>query len=503
MICMDRLRDSLSILIMFAIVLSLLSIYSNVYSVYRPVGSIVSNMFTFLCVFEKTSYLFEINVSFYSIWFINYVNPINISIRSLGPQHSSLLIRAMAMVDGVVSSRVLGYLDYGSILDSVLEMPLTSAAIKMSVDREVKQVRLDVYIDSFGCKFSTQLWVVLALSASSLYIDIDIDPNIAEVNRVIKLDIPIYNPSTEAIVGIDLYIYVNKSIVYMDRIDVLQPYDKKTISIEYNPAKPGLYVVEASAIYTSSSSPRETATAVAIFRAIYRSSLALYTNTSIANIGRAILLTGFIEPKTQDKKVIEIEQSIDGINWKNIARLEAIHSFNYTLTAQQIGIQYIRYRLIESQFLSPGTSNIISIAIEKVRPSITIDIDWPYINLGSKAFIKTKIDPPITDTIDILYKHENSTTWSKTTAKINKETSTIELQLDKPGAYEVKIKIPETPTTHPAESNTITVYVNQPKTQQTKTTQTQTQQTTINTTTIILITTATATAILLLAIKRK
>jgi len=116
------------------------------------------------------------------------------------------------------------------------------------------------------------------------------------------------------------------------------------------------------------------------------------------------------------------------------------------------------------------------------------------------------VSPPIIDTVEVLYRLTNEISWSKMNSKINRETSSAELPLTRPGVYEVKVVVPESAGIYRVESNTIQLYVSSPKTSTTATEKTSEmpqipyRNTTI---TIALIAASAATALLILMMKRR
>jgi len=161
---------------------------------------------------------------------------------------------------------------------------------------------------------------------------------------------------------------------------------------------------------------------------------------------------------------------------------------------------------LESQLFYPALSNVVTVAVERVRPSISISVAWPYLEADSKVLIRVEVSPPIIDTVEVLYRLTNEISWSKMNSKINRETSSAELPLTRPGVYEVKVVVPESAGIYRVESNTIQLYVSSPKTLTTATEKTSEmpqipyRNTTI---TIALIAASAATALLILMMKRR
>ncbi len=448
---------------LYAIAILAILIYSTApvitYAIREPIKGIVTQTHTFLC---NNLYLLEINVTFYMTWVMGYSNNINISVKAIDPLPPTR-ITVDIVVDKVSISKFLGYLEPQEILYSSINVLLAPPLFQIQGGaREVKEAQLNFLFIEPRCAFTIPIWFILSASNTSLETTVWVEPNIVEVNSSVPIYVELRNPTHEPIMDIELYVYVNRSLIRSARIDVL--YDVESVRVNYIPTRMGIYVVEVEVIYTMSYVVRRSSSATAIFMAKGKPSISISSNTTLTYVGRAILLSGAIEPRTGDSKVVRLEVSADGMNWGYMGKLEAVYRFNYTWIPTLPGVYYIRANMLESQLFYSALSNIVMVVVERVKPSISISAIWPYIELDSKAVIKIDVSPPIIDTVEVLYRLNNESSWNKMISRINRETSTIEFLLTKPGVYEVKVVVPEGMGIYRAESNTIQLYVTKPKT---------------------------------------
>lgn len=488
------------------------------YAEQKPIDRITRNTLVIACDAGGSMHLFEVNISYYTTWFVDYVNPVNISIRPLSVLDKPLTVVASATLDKITSSKFLGYLQGADILYSSIEIPITSSTIHVSAEREIRELRLTFNITEIRCRHSASLWIVVAKITSALNIGIDVEPSTVEVGQATEIRILLTNPSPAFLTNVDLYVYINNSIVYSSRIPIIRPYENIFIanSVRYTAEKPGIYIVKARAIYTPHSATQGVSDAITTFTAKLRPLLSISAGRTMVNTGETVLLTGSIEPRIEDEKIVELEVSFDGVSWRSLTRLRLSNSsFSYNFVPEEPQIHYLRFKLIESRTFLPSTSNIISVAVEKVKPYVRINTDWLFAEENSNISIRVRVSPPIVDTIEIMYKTSEEYSWRKIQAKVGKnvEETAVSLRLTRPGIYEVKAVIPETKNYYGAESNTIQVYV-RPRESTMSATQTQVQTTVAvvessielrqNTAFIVIpVAFAIATAILLLALRRK
>lgn len=466
----------------------------------EPIKGIIKQTHTFLC---NSTYLLEINIAYYMIWALGYSNSINISIRSLDPLPYTR-VNANLIIDKLSISKFLGYLEPQGTLNSLINISLAPLFFQIQGgSRELRQAQLNLLFVEPRCSFTIPIWFILAAFNVSLKTSVWIDPETVEVNSSTFIYIELKNQTPEPLLDVELYVYVNKSLVDSMRIDTLD--DAKSKIIEYVPIKIGVYVVEVKTVYTSPFSVRQTNNATTFFIAKGRPSISLFANTTHTSVGKAVLITGSIEPRTGDPKIVRFEVSTDGMNWGEIGKLESTYSFSYTWSPTLPNVYYIRARVLETNLFYSALSNIVMVAVEKIKPALSINVDWPYVEVGSKILIKIDLSPPIIDTVEVLYKLSNESNWSKVTRRINPGASSIEITLTKPGVYEVKVVIPESVSTYSVESNILQLYVSNPKTANTSTKQLETLQIPYRTNyiTLALIAIAVAIALVLLLLKKK
>lgn len=483
----------------------------------KPIDRTIKNNVIIACDTGGLIHIFEVNLSYYTIWFIDYVNPINISVRPLSVLDKPLTVIAVVTLDKITTSKLLGYLRGEDILYSSIEVPIASSTIQISAEREIRELRLTFNITEIKCRYSISLWIIVAKITSALNIGIDVEPSTIEVGQATELKILLTNPSPELLANVDLYVYVNNSIIYSNRIPIIRPYENifMSNSIRYIAEKPGIYVVKARAIYTPPSAIQGLSDAITTFMVKLRPLLTISASKTIAKTGETIQLIGFIEPRIEDEKIVELEVSFDGISWRSITKLKLFNSsFSYNFVPEEPRIHYVRFKLVESKLFFPSISNIISIAVEKIKPFIRINAEWPFVEEGSNISIKIKVDPPIVETVEIMYRILEESSWRKIQTKVSKDVEEIavSLRLIQPGIYEIKAVVPESRSYYSVESNTLQVYV-RPREKLETTMQTQVQTTTSmevpielrrNTMFIvILIAFATAIAILFLALRRR
>lgn len=471
------------------------------HGVREPINGVITQIHTFLC---NNTYLFEINVTSYMVWMVGYSNSVDISIRAIDPLPTTR-ISATISIDRLSVSRFLGYLKPQEVLHSSVNISLVPALFQIQGGaREVKQAQLSLFFIELRCSYTIPIWFILSASNTSLETVVQIEPDLVEVNSSVAIYVELKNPTHESFTDVEVYVYVNRSLIKSLRIDVLD--SERSIRADYIPTRMGVYVVEVETIYTASYTVRKKDSTMAVFIAKGRPSLSISSNTTFTYVGGAVLISGSIEPRTRDLKIIQLEVSTDGVNWSEMGRLETAYRFNYTWRSTLPNIYYIRARVLESQLFYPALSNVVTVAVERVRPSISISVAWPYLEAGSKALIRVEVSPPIIDTVEVLYRLTNEISWSKMNSKINRETSSVELPLTRPGVYEVKVVVPESAGIYRVESNTIQLYVSSPKTLTTATEKTSEmpqipyRNTTI---TIALIVASAATALLILMMKRR
>lgn len=463
------IRGRVIILLLLLILLSVSSVTSRFrvlgFSyVGDPVARVTTLFHAFTCEVNNIKYLFELNISFSTTWLVGYENIINISVTSTDELLTPLRIRASIAIDRLNTSKA-GILYPNSILKLQLGIPVLSSVVLLSREREVKPVLLTVEVIEFRCRTQIQLWVVLSHHLSSLEVDVQLSTNPVEIDRDVGITVVLRNPTPSIILDVDLYLIINNTPIYSTRIGMLKPYTEVEVIRTFTPRTIGRYVIEARALYSTPNAVSEECRDLEILLVKSRPRLMLYANTSITTVGRAVLLLGSIEPRTEDEKVVELEVSLDGLTWRTLERIKTDYTINYSWIPTEAKMFYLRFKLIASQTLFPDTSNIVSIAVEKVRPSVMLNIDWPFIRVGSSALIKVSISPPVVDTIELLYRLQNSTQWNRTSIRVDRASTTVELKLDKPGIYDVKAIVPETKDVSYTESNTVNIYVQPIKTE--------------------------------------
>lgn len=466
----------------------------------EPIRGIVTQTYAFMC---NNTYLLEINITYHMVWILGYSNSLNISIKPIDPLPHTR-VKAYLTVDKFSISKFLGYLMPQGMLNSSISLILAPPLLQMQGGtREIKQAQITILFIEPRCTFTAPIWFILTAFNTSLDVIVWTKPDVVDVNSTTSIYVELKNQTPEPLIDIELYIYVNKSLVDSIRIPSLE--DIKIINIEYVPRKVGMYTVEAKVIYTSPYNIRQVSNATNIFIAKGRPSISLSANTTFTHVGKAILFAGVIEPKTSHTKVIELEVSTDGINWFTIGRIESTYSFSYIWTPTLPNIYYVRAMMLENNLFYSALSNIIVLVVEKIKPAISINVNWPYLEVGSKALIKVELSPPIVDTVEVLYRLTNESSWNKVISRINRETSSIELVLTKPGVYEVKAVVPENTNTYSSESNIIQLYVSNPKAKTTTLERSETLQIPYRTNiiTIPLIISSIIIALLLLLIKRR
>lgn len=484
-------------------VLILTNLPGTIYGEAEPANGVVTQTHTFLC---NDAYLFEVNTSFRALWIVGYRNTVNVSIRAIDPVPSTR-VTATLSVDGLTVSEFLGRLESHAVLSSSLGVVLTPPLFQVpSGAREVKQARLTLLLIEPKCTFAVPILFILSASDASLEASVWVEPNTVEVNTNATIFIEVKNPTYEVFTGVEVYVYVNKSLVRSLRMDSLESSKSLNLRMDYTPLRVGTYIVEVKIAYTAPHTVYKETNAAAVFVAKNRSSLLISSNATLTHVGRAVLFSGRIEPRTGGRKMVKLEVSRDDRNWSEVARLEVIDGFNYSWIPTQPGVYYIKARLLESQLLYATQSNVLMVVVEKIRPSVSIRVDWPYVEVGSKALVKVDVSPPIINAIEILYRLSNESTWSRATGKVNRETSIVELSLPRPGIYEVKVLVPESEGVYRVESNTIQLYVRSPKTETVATGTTLAVQQIpyrSNVTVALLIAVSTAVALLILVMKRR
>jgi len=470
-------------------------------------------------VYEVYEWVLQINTTTVIPWIIGSIASVNISIYPVECKADSVLsITNLAISTGNISiSRYIGIFNCSNeqrtttITLPVVEPSLTS--IKSGESRNIfVDIHLNGYIENsvdgarknFSRSFSFP--VVVSSPPSVLGLSIDSPKTVEADTRFFQVVVTAINMGSTPLFNTYLAIYINGSLyraLYLRSIDP-NNITKTVIPIAID--RPGIYIVSATANYTTPLGVTGYSLANAITVVKSRPSIYITSNTSTAKVFKPIEISGMVS--TPIRSAISIEISQNGIEWQELSRIYVDgNSFRYIWTPNSSGTYMLRAFLHPTDLYSSSTSNILHISVEKITPKIQLSGN---IASGSQIKLSIQVDPKIQIDVDIMYRTSRDYSWRKyisvkTDSSGKGETIFTALQ---PDIYEFKAVINENNIFTYTESNTISIDMSQRTTTATQniTTQQQSQTPGISLnqyTIVIVIVLSSMVAALLLLIGRK
>ncbi|MEM0490779.1 MAG: hypothetical protein QXH73_06175, partial [Ignisphaera sp.] len=199
----------------------------------------------------------------------------------------------------------------------------------------------------------------------------------------------------------------------------------------------------------------------------------LQMNTSVTYVFKPVKIYGSATP-VQGLRLI-LENSIDGIDWNRVEEIttDSEGRFSYVWIPNTSGTYLFRVRNIESELLRESLSNIVVVSVERVKPSISLELDKEVVEVGRQVKIRVAIEPKVKTSVAILYISPKEDTWriyTNVITDVNGFTETIFIPTI-PGEYKLKAVVKETNELHSAESSIKILRVEEVSQQQTTVTQ--------------------------------
>ncbi len=423
-------------------------------------------------IYMVSGWILQIDISTTIPWIIGSTTQVNVSINVVEYQENSLLsITSLTISTGNVSiARYIGnFTHVGEQRSVTILLPVIEPSYTAIGPGESKNVfinvRLDGYIKTmvndtkknFSAVFSFP--VVVSSPPSILVLSVNSPRSIEAGVGFFQVIIMAMNTGSTQLYNVYLAIYINGSLYRTIYLRTMEQNNITKTIIPINVDRPGIYVISATANYTTPIGTIGHSLAYAITIVKNRPNIYITSNTSIARVFTPIEIRGMVSVYLNS--IVSIEISQNGVEWQGIASIYVEkNSFRYVWIPNITGKYMIRASVPTTDLYSSSTSNILFITIEKVTPKLLMTGSKVS---GSQIKLSVQVDPKMTIDIDIMYRTSKDYNWRKyTSIKTNSdgrgETMFIALQ---PDIYEFKAVVNENNVLTYAESNTISINMQQ------------------------------------------
>ncbi|MEM1541818.1 MAG: hypothetical protein QW101_06510 [Ignisphaera sp.] len=329
------------------------------------------------------------------------------------------------------------------------------------------------YVESYkGREFFTRNFTVRAIPVNILPSVVRLSLSVDKYDAIYIIDVQASNNYPNPLHNVYLMMYVNSSLYTSVFYRIMSPFNITSTRFPLPTDKQGVYIITAVINYTTSEGfvGYSIASTKIYVKGVPR--IILQINTSVTYVFKPVRLYGSANP-VQGLKLI-LETSIDGIDWNRVEEISTDNEgrFSYVWIPNTSGIHLFRVRNIESELLRESLSNIVAVSVEKVKPSISFELDKEAVEVGRQVKIRVAIEPKMKTPVTILYISPKEYSW-RTYTNVTTDSSgfaeTIFIPTT-PGEYKLKAIVKETSELYSAESSIKTLRVEET---------TQLQQTTI------------------------
>jgi hypothetical protein len=418
------------------------------------------------------NWVLKIDINIPSILEVGSIALINVSIKVLEKglgEHLSITLFSISIGRIKVSN-------YVGILREPGDNPYISLSIPIVVESRtspgnitstVMDISLEGYVEFVNgsrkhVSFSYSIPVLLFTPFSPIIAYINILN--MDTGAVLQLRVDNYDP--HPVYRVYISIYVNTShyrTIYVESI----PGNSSSMYSQFILLRPGIHNILVNITYITVFGILKSFTTGARVVIPIKPSIYIEVNTTSITLWQRVRIRGCVDPRV--KLGLVIEYSLNGFEWISINNTETGNDgcfqivWRPTLVSSTV---YVRVRSIETELYRESVSNIVTISVSKIRPSIKIISNITSVGLGDYTKLLIVVDPPMSIPINIMYRDPDSSTWRTYVSERTDEKGRALIPtpfFSKPGTYIFKAVALETNITTVAESNDLAIYVSPPK----------------------------------------
>ncbi|MEM4441637.1 MAG: hypothetical protein QXN02_01845 [Ignisphaera sp.] len=424
-------------------------------------------------------WVLEFHVSFPWIWIAGSVADIDAVFRVREVGKGSLTIYSLRVSTGEidVSTYVGMFSRVGEEKSVTLNLPTIDPHYLLD-SKSSTLIDLYIYVSGYvesynGREFFTENFTVRAIPINILPSVVRLSLSVDKYDTIYIIDVRASNDSPNPLYNVYLMMYVNSSLYTSIFYRIMLPFNTTSTRFPLYLDKQGIYIITAVINYTTSEGfvGYSIASTKIYVKGVPR--IILQMNTSVTYVFKPVKIYGSATP-VQGLRLI-LENSIDGIDWNRVEEIttDSEGRFSYVWIPNTSGTYLFRVRNIESELLRESLSNIVAVSVERVKPSISLELDKEVVEVGRQVKIRVAIEPKVKTSVAILYISPKEDTWriyTNVITDVNGFTETIFIPTI-PGEYKLKAVVKETNELHSAESSIKILRVEEVSQQQTTVTQ--------------------------------
>lgn len=456
--------------ILMCLIISILILTIFINSFYCLSSSETSRRSTFF-VINESGWIIGVNISFPWLWTAGSIVDIHAVLQAFETGVGVLTIYSFKISTGRIdtSTYVGSFTRVNEEKKIMLKLPTIDPSYLYSNKSPVfinMSVEIRGYVDiDKDKKYFVKNFTVKSIPVSILPSVVKLELSADRYDNFYILTATITNNYPNPLYNSYLAIYINNSMYTSIFYKNIQPFNTTRARIPpIHLEKHGLYIITAVMNYTTSEGFIGYSIASTKIYVKTRPTITLQTNTTITQIYKPVKLCGSIQPSQSVK--LFLEMSRDGIEWQKLSKLDVDSdgNFCYVWIANKSGVYLFKARNIETELVREGVSNTIAISVEKIKPSILLEINKSVVEIGKQIKIKIVVEPRVKTRVDIVYIPPDEIMWKNyTTISTHNGFAEVVFTPTKIGEYRFKAVIKEDEAFYSSESSAKIIKVEEIK----------------------------------------